>query len=113
LSSEKIVNSSLSEWSEPPLPPALSLPVMRADSFLEAEIDDEIVALSIERGTSYGLNRVGSRIWTLLASPVRIRDLIATLLTEYQVDSDVCERQVLDLLAELRAEGLTVTTEKT
>ena len=32
-------------------------------AIIDAEIDDEIVALSIEQGTCYGMNRVGSRIW--------------------------------------------------
>ena len=82
------------------------------DGFIEAEIDDEIVALSIEQGTCYGMNRVGSRIWTLLAKPIRICDLCAALLAEYRVDPDVCERQVLDLLEELRAEGLIATLEE-
>ena len=80
--------------------------VARRDGFIEAEVDGEIVALNIEHGTCYGLNRVGSRIWNLLGSPSRIGDLCATLLTEYKVDPDVCEREVLDLLEELRAEGL-------
>jgi hypothetical protein len=80
--------------------------VVRSDGFLEAEIDKEIVALSIEHGTCYGLNQVGSRIWNLLAKPVRIGDLCATLLAEYRVDPDICERQVLDLLEELRAESM-------
>jgi hypothetical protein len=87
-------------------PLSLASVVVRADGFLEAEIDNEIVALSIVQGTCYGFNRVGSRIWALLASSVRVRDLIATLRTEYQVDPDVCERQALDLLEELRAEGM-------
>lgn len=82
------------------------------DGLIDAEIDDEIVALSIEHGTCYGMNRVGSRIWTLLARPIRICDLCAALLAEYRVDPDVCERQVLDLLEELRAEGLIATLEE-
>jgi len=87
--------------------------VSRSDGFIEAQIDNEVVALSIEHGTCYGLNRVGSRIWNLLAaSPARISDLCATLLTEYKVEPDVCERQVLDLLEELRAEGLIATLEQ-
>jgi hypothetical protein len=85
---------------------------MRTDGFVEAEIDNEIVAISIEHGTCYGLNQVGSQIWNLIAGSVRIRDLIAALLNEYQVDPDVCERQVLDLLEELRAEGLIAIVEK-
>jgi hypothetical protein len=76
------------------------------DGFLEAEIDNEIVALSMAHGTCYGFNQVGSRIWALLAKAVRVSDLVATLLTQYQVDPDVCKCQVLDLLEELRAEGM-------
>ena len=82
------------------------------DTIIDAKIDDEIVALSIEHGTCYGMNRVGSRIWTLLAKPIRICDLCAALLAEYRVDPKVCERQVLDLLEELRAEGLIATLEE-
>jgi hypothetical protein len=86
--------------------------VARSDGFIEAEVDNEIVALNVERGTCYGLNPVGSRIWNLLSAPTRIGDVCATLLTEYSVDPSVCERQVLDLLEELRVEGLIVTSEE-
>ena len=33
------------------------------------------------------------------------------LVSEYTVDPEVCERQTLDLLEELRAEGLIITPE--
>jgi hypothetical protein len=87
---------------------ALSADTMmaRCDGFIEAEIGNEIVALNVERGSCYGLNRVGSRIWGLLKIPVRVSDLCAVLVSEYEVDRSLCERQVLDLLEELRAEGL-------
>ena len=77
-----------------------------------AEIDGEIVALSIERGICYGMNKVASHIWNLVAKPIRISDLCATLVAAYKVDPDVCESQVLDLLEELRAEGLIATPEE-
>jgi coenzyme PQQ synthesis protein D (PqqD) len=80
--------------------------ITRSAGVIDAEIDREIVALSIERGICYGLNRVGSRIWNLVANPVRVAELCATLVSEYNVDLDVCERETLDLLEELRAEGL-------
>jgi hypothetical protein len=91
-------------------PLSLASVVNRSDGFIDSEIDNEIVALNIESGTCYGLNRVGSRIWRLLGAPVRVSDLCATLRTEYNVDPGVCERQVLDLLEELRAEGLINTS---
>jgi hypothetical protein len=85
--------------------------VGRNDGFIEAEIDNEIVALSIENGTCYGLNRTGSRVWNLLARPIRVGDICATLFAEYKVDPNVCETDVLDLLEELRAEGLIAALE--
>ena len=93
-----------------PLQPSSTVVACR-DGFVEAQIDDEIVALSIEHGICYGFNRVASRIWTLLGQSTRIGDLCATLVSEYSVDPDVCERQVLDLLEELRAEGLIATVD--
>ena len=86
--------------------------VARKDDFIAAEIDDEIVALSIEHGICYGMNRVGSRIWNLLAKPMRISDLCASAACRVPGRSEVCERQVLDLLEELRAEGLITTIEE-
>ena len=85
--------------------------VVRRDGLVQAEIDGEVVTMSIEHGTCYGLNQVGSRIWNLLEKPTRIDVLCETLLSEYRVDPDVCERQVLDLLEELRTEGLIATHE--
>jgi Coenzyme PQQ synthesis protein D (PqqD) len=95
-----------------PLQPDVTVVASR-DGLLEAEIDDEILALSVEQGTCYGMNQVGSRVWKLLSKPIRICDLCQVLLAEYNVDPDVCERQVIDLLEELRTEGLIATLEET
>jgi len=86
--------------------------VARRDGLVQAEIDGEVLTMNIEDGTCYGLNQVGSRIWHLLERPTRIGVLCTTLLGEYRVDPDVCERQVLDLLEELRAKGLIATLER-
>ncbi len=88
-----------------PLAPSNTVVACR-DDFIETEIDDEILALSVEQSTCYGMNRLASRIWNLIAKPTRISDLCEVLVATYRVDPDVCERQVLDLLEELRAEGL-------
>jgi hypothetical protein len=97
----------------PSLPLQLSTKVVaRNDGFIQAVVDDEILALSIEQNTCYGMNRIASCIWTLLASPIRISDLCTTLLATYKVDPDVCQHQVLDLLEQFRAEGLIATLEE-
>ncbi len=83
--------------------------VVRNSNLIDAEIDNEVVALKIDSGACYGLNRVGSRVWSLIAAPRRVNDICATLQDEYDVESHVCERQVLDLLEELLAEDLITT----
>src|SRR5690349_14110408 len=83
--------------------------VTRNGAVIETEIDGEVVALNIDTGNCYGLNPVGSRVWNLIATPTRISDICAQLVTEYQVQADTCEQQVTDLLEELRAEGLITT----
>jgi len=86
--------------------------VKRSDGFIHAEVDHEVVALNIDRGTCYGLNLVGSRIWNIIENPVAIDDICSRLIAEYDVDEATCERQVLDLLEELRSEGLIITPDE-
>ena len=93
-------------------PLSLLTVVVRSSNFIESEIDNEVVTLNIESGVCHGLNRVGSQIWRLLAAPIKIGDICTTLLGEYDVDSGDCERQVLDLLEEMRAEGLIHTPDE-
>ena len=91
------------------LPLSLTTLVVRNPSLVEAEIDREVVTLNIETGNCYGLNSVGSRIWNLLAAPIRARDVCTKLIAEFEVEPNTCEREVIELLQQLRAEGLIST----
>jgi len=93
------------------LPLSSSAVIQRVDTVVDASIDGEIVALDVEKGVCYGLNRIGSRIWELIASPLRIADLCVQLTSEFDVDPAICERQTVDLLEEMRAEGLVLVRE--
>jgi hypothetical protein len=80
--------------------------VRRTTGVLEAEVDDEVVLLNIEKGNCYGLNKVGSRVWHLIAEPCRVADLCARLTAEYDIDAETCRQQVLELLEHLNSEDL-------
>ena len=73
---------------------------------LTTVVDGELIGMSVEQGACYGLNGVGTRIWELLAEPCSLAGLCEQLTSEYEVDADTCLREVLDLVEELRAEGL-------
>jgi hypothetical protein len=73
---------------------------------LAAEIDGEMVALDVDKGICYGLDPIGSRIWSMLADPTSLAAICAVMTRLYDVDEATCERDVGDLLADLAAEGL-------
>lgn len=80
--------------------------VGRTAGVLEAEVDDEIVLLNIEKGNCYGLNKAGSRVWHFIAEPCRVSDICARLMAEYDIDAETCMRQVIELLEQLNSEDL-------
>ena len=80
--------------------------VVIAPDQLSCDLAGEAAILNLASGTYYGLNAIGARIWTLLQEPRLVQDLRAALLAEYDVDADRCERDLLDLLQQLGAEGL-------
>jgi Coenzyme PQQ synthesis protein D (PqqD) len=80
--------------------------VGRAAGVVDAEIDNGVVALKIDTGMCYGLNEVGSDIWRFLSTPISVSEMCSKLRGMYSIDSASCERQVIDLLEELRAEEL-------
>ncbi len=80
--------------------------VVRHADVVDLETDGEIVAMNMDAGTCFGLNKVGSRIWKLIESPARVADVCAVLVQEYDVDAATCEQQVVEMLEGLKAERL-------
>lgn len=82
--------------------------VKQVDDIVASEIDGETVMMSIENGQYYGLDLIGSHIWELIKKPIKVSDLIDTLLEKYDVDSDTCHRDVLAFLNDLNQDNILV-----
>ena len=80
--------------------------ITRNAELIETEIDGEMVALDVERGTCLGFNATASRIWALIEQPMSRSVLLTRLGEEFEVDPAECERDVDGLLNELRGQGL-------
>jgi len=78
---------------------------------LSSAIDDERVLLSIINNKYYGMDSVGNRIWDLLAEPISIGNMIASLTKEYDISGDECQNDVLSFLNELYSENLIIITD--
>ncbi|HEY9729167.1 MAG TPA: lasso peptide biosynthesis PqqD family chaperone [Chroococcales cyanobacterium] len=81
---------------------------------VSADLAGEAVILNLKSGVYYGLNAVGGRIWQLLQEPRTVAAIRDTLLEEYEVDRDSCDRDLLAVLQELAtAELIEVNHEAT
>ena len=69
-------------------------------------LGDESAILNRKNSVYYGVNPVGARVWSLLQQPRSVTELRDTLLDEYEVGPDRCERDLFDLLEKMRGEGL-------
>lgn len=66
--------------------------IQRRNDLLFNEIDGEVVMLSIENGEYYGMDKVGSKIWKIIETPISFKDLIKKLCETYDVTEELCRK---------------------
>ena len=80
--------------------------VIASDCQLSSDISGETVILNLSSGVYFSLNRVGARVWELIQKPRSLREIQDTILKEFDVEPERCERDVIRLLEELDTKGL-------
>ena len=74
----------------------------RSAQLMEAEINDELVALEPNQGTCFGFNSVATDVWRKLERPQSFSELKSQLIEEYDVSDDQCSADLRDLLDQMR-----------
>lgn len=85
--------------------------VSRRSDVLTSSVGEETVMLDVEKGFYYGLDPVATRIWDLLATPMRVADLCAQLVVEFEVTPEACRTDLAAFLESLRENGLIDVTD--
>ncbi len=80
--------------------------VVQSKSFLTAEMDDDLVMMSLENNAYFGLDDIGKIIWETIAQPQTVDTLCKTLMTHYAVEKDVCMADTIAFLTELYDEKM-------
>ncbi len=80
--------------------------IVRSKECVEAELDDELVMMSIELGEFYSLGNIAREIWQMLEKPVSVEQLVGNLSSRYQVDPETCKRDVVAFISELTEHNL-------
>ena len=68
------------------------------------EIDGEILIINVETGYYFSLDGVGSLIWSMLAEGVGESDMVARIMSEYQVEESTAREDLEELVDALVAE---------
>jgi hypothetical protein len=80
--------------------------VVAAPNQVSCDLQGETAILGLAKGTYYGLDLIGSHVWTMLQQPQSVEEIFEFLLQEYEVEPERCRQDLLSLLEQLRAEGL-------
>jgi Coenzyme PQQ synthesis protein D (PqqD) len=80
--------------------------VQRGPDVIAAEVDQDLVMVSITNGFYYGVSDVGREIWEAIEHPKKISDLVDDLTATYNIDRSSCEEQTLSFLEDLLTEQL-------
>jgi len=78
--------------------------VQRSSEVLVSEANGELVMMNIETGKYMSLNEVGSFIWKNLETPLDITEICDKVNSEYEVDKETCETEVISFLEALYVE---------
>jgi coenzyme PQQ synthesis protein D (PqqD) len=80
--------------------------IVVSDEQVFTMLSGEAVILGLRDGVYYGLDAVGARVWELLAEPRRVAELVTTIVDEFDVTPERCERDLMPLLDDLATRGL-------
>ena len=73
----------------------------RKKDLLSSRMDQETVMMHPESGKYFSLNPVATRIWELLEVPLTYNKLLNILISEFDVPSEVCQKETKEFLQTL------------
>ena len=80
---------------------------------VSSDLGGEVAILNLTAGTYYGLDAVGARIWSLIQEPRTVEEIRNVLVSEYEVELERCEGDLIALLQGLANEGLVEVRDET
>ncbi len=73
---------------------------------MSREVGDEVVLLDLANGTYFGLEGVGRYIWNSIVDGHSIDQIVDRIVTEFDVDEDQAQTDLLAFAEDLLARGL-------
>jgi hypothetical protein len=80
--------------------------IRRTDSQVSTAMEGETILLQLESGNYFSLNEVGALVWNELEAPRTVQQLCERVCAEYEVDVQLCLRDVTQLIEHLLKEQM-------
>ena len=84
----------------------LNKKVTFSDTVFAQEVDGEMVLLDMNSENYFGLDEVGTAIWQAMQEKETLQEVLDVLLEQYEVESDVLEKDLTDFVGKLKESGL-------
>ncbi|MCH6257728.1 lasso peptide biosynthesis PqqD family chaperone [Puniceicoccaceae bacterium K14] len=78
----------------------------QSENQVGCNLDEEMVLLNINTGGYYNFNEIASAVWGSIKEPKSLGALISELLETYEVEKELCQRDVKAFLSKLIADDL-------
>ena len=80
--------------------------VARNEVIVFTELDDTVVMMDMDEGRYYEFDAIAAKIWTLIETGRPVAELCDALAAVYDVEPEVCRRDVLAFLNETEEMGI-------
>ncbi len=85
---------------------SLDSTIVRSSEQVSTDLGDETVILGLASDEYYSLKDVGARIWKAVQEPRTVQEVVYSILTDYAVEPERCERDLLAVLQQMAGAGL-------
>ena len=75
-------------------------------------LGSEAVVLELQASNYFGMNDVGTTVWTFLQQPREVSDVIKHIVDNYEVSPEQAEVEILSFLQNLLDNGLVVVDQR-
>ncbi len=80
--------------------------IIKIKDIAVTDLDGEKVMMDMEQGQYFILNKTGAAIWDACKNEISVRDLINTIMNEFNIDIIKCRESIISYLADLKEKGL-------
>jgi hypothetical protein len=80
----------------------------RQEQIIVQKGSKDVLLFNMDDGSYYALNEVGNRIWELCDGTHGVAQLVSVLAKEYDAPAEIIERDILEVLEDLRSKNLIV-----